>query len=182
MSISLDGFFEGPNHELEWQLVDDELHQHFNDVLRHVGGFLDGRRTHELMAGYWPTADLDPNNSGPVREFASIWRDTPKTVYSRTMDANTTQWNTRVVREVVPEEVQALKAQPGGDLAIGGAEVAAEFLRNDLIDELRIYVHPVVLGEGKPLFPRNHRARFALLETWVFRSGVVLLRYARREA
>src|ERR1051326_8324570 len=106
MSISLDGFFEGPNHELDWQLVDDELHQHFNDVLRPMAGFLDGRVTYELMASFWPTADQDPRSTAPMREFAGIWREMPKIVYSRTLEASDAQWNTRVVREVVPQEVQ----------------------------------------------------------------------------
>src|SRR5262249_17599340 len=74
MSVSLDGFFEGPDRELDWQLVDVELHQHFNEWLAKAGAFLDGRVTYELMAGYWPTADQDPGASAPVIEFARIWR------------------------------------------------------------------------------------------------------------
>ena len=101
LSVSVDGYFEGPNRELDWHLVDDEVHAHFNDVLRDAGAFLSGRRTHELMAGYWPTADQDPDSPPPVAEFAGIWRDKPKIVYSRTLTG--ADWNTRVVRDVVPE-------------------------------------------------------------------------------
>ena len=77
MSVSLDGFFEGPNRELDWHLVDNELHAHFNEQLGAMGAFLDGRVTYELMAGFWPTADTDPSSTGPVVEFARIWLDMP---------------------------------------------------------------------------------------------------------
>ncbi len=101
--MSLDGFFEGPNRDIGWHMVDDELHTHFNEELSTMSAFLDGRVTHELMAGYWPTADQDPSASAPTAEFARIWRDMPKIVYSTTLDH--ADWNTTIVREVVPEEV-----------------------------------------------------------------------------
>lgn len=81
----LDGFFEGPNREIDWHLVDDEWHRYVNDELRQMGAFLCGRVTHELMAGFWPTADADPAVTGPMAEFAGIWRDMPKVVFSRTL-------------------------------------------------------------------------------------------------
>jgi len=178
MSVSLDGFFEGPDHELDWHLVDDELHRHFNEQLGSMGAFLDGRVTYELMAGFWPTADRDPSSTEPVAEFARIWRDMPKIVYSRTLDR--ADWNSTVVRDVVPEEVMELKAQPGGDMVLGGADLAASFMRHDLIDEYRIYVHPVVIGRGKPLFPASDaKIDLKLVETRTFGNGVVLLRYQR---
>jgi dihydrofolate reductase len=178
LSVSLDGFMEGPNREIDWHLVDDELHSHFNDVLSAMGGFLSGRVTHELMAGFWPTADKDPASTPPMVEFARIWRDMPKVVYSRTLDR--ADWNTTVVREVVPEEVMALKAQPGGDLSLGGADLAATFMHLDLIDEYRLYVHPVLIGRGKPLFPPSDvKVDLELVETRAFGNGVVLLRYRR---
>ena len=178
MSVSLDGFIEGPNRELDWHMVDDELHSHFNEVLSAMGAFLSGRVTHELMAGFWPTADTDPSSTGPMVEFARIWRDMPKIVFSRTLER--ADWNTTVVRDLVAEEIQELKAQPGGDLALGGADLAAAFMRHDLIDEYRIYVHPIVIGQGKPLFqPSDARINLRLAETRTFGNGVVLLRYQR---
>lgn len=111
MSVSLDGFFAGLDGGLEWQLVDEELHAHFNDWLRRAGAFLDGRVTYELMAGFWPTADADPDASPPMREFAGIWRDMPKIIFSRTLDR--AGWNSTVVSDVVPEDILALKAEPG---------------------------------------------------------------------
>lgn len=176
MSVSLDGFFEGPDHEIDWHMVDDELHSHFNEQLGAMGAFLSGRVTFELMAGFWPTADSDPTSPRPVIEFARIWRETPKIVYSRTLQR--ADWNTTVVRDVVPAEVMALKSEPGGDLVLGGADLAAEFMRHDLVDEYRIYVHPVLIGRGRSLFPSlASRTPLHLLETKTFGNGVVLLRY-----
>ncbi|WP_145794909.1 dihydrofolate reductase family protein [Kitasatospora atroaurantiaca] len=181
MSVSLDGFFEGPDREIDWHLVDDELHSYFNEQLRALGAFLSGRVTHELMAGFWPTADSDPSSTGPMVEFARIWREKPKIVYSRTLER--ADWNTTIVREVDVEEIRALKAQPGGDLALSGADLAAAFRQHDLIDEYHLCVHPVLIGRGKPLFrPSDARTDLRLAETRAFGNGVVLLRYQRAEA
>ncbi|TMD82298.1 MAG: dihydrofolate reductase, partial [Chloroflexi bacterium] len=121
MSVSLDGYIEGPNREIDWHMVDDELHYHFNQQLKGMGAFLSGRVTYELMAAFWPTADTDPTSPKPIIEFARIWRDMPKIVYSKTLQR--AGWKTTIVRDVVPEEVAQLKAQPGGDLALGGADL-----------------------------------------------------------
>ncbi|MEV1330508.1 dihydrofolate reductase family protein [Micromonospora costi] len=178
MSVSLDGYFEGPGGDLSWHRVDDELHRHFNDELRTMGGYLNGRVAYELMAAFWPTADQDPAASAPTKEYAGIWRDMPKIVYSRTLEK--AGWNATIVREVDPAEVRRLKAEPGGDLVLGGADLMATFLRHDLVDEWRTYVHPVVLGRGRPLFPeRDERIDLRLVETRVFGNGVVLLRHQR---
>lgn len=181
MSVSIDGFFAGPDGELDWQLVDEELHTHFNEWLSEAGAFLDGRVSYELMAGFWPTADADPAASPPMAEFAGIWREMPKIVFSRTLDR--ADWNATVVGDVVPEDIAALKTQTGGDLVLGGADLAATFMRHDLIDEYRIYVHPVLLGRGRPLFrPADLRLGLRLAENRAFGSGVVLLRYERVRA
>jgi dihydrofolate reductase len=177
LQVSLDGYVEGPDREIDWHLVDDELHGHFNERLRTMGAFLEGRVTYELMAGFWPTADQDPSSSPPVVEFAGIWRDMPKIVYSRTLER--ADGNTTVVRDVVADEVLELKAQPGGDLALGGADLADTFRRLGLIDEYWIYVHPVLIGRGTPLFKRaDGRTALTLVDTRAFGNGVVLLRYA----
>ncbi|MER7107560.1 dihydrofolate reductase family protein [Streptomyces sp. NPDC000229] len=178
MSVSLDGFMEGPNRELDWHLVDDELHGHFNEELAAVGAFMSGRVTHELMADFWPTADADPSTPATMAEFAGIWREKPKYVFSSTLQE--AGWNTTVVRDVDPEEVTALAKQYPGDLALGGADLAAAFRRHDLIDAYRIYVHPVLIGRGKRLFPdADTRSDLRLVETRTFGNGVVLLRYER---
>ena len=176
MSVSVDGFIEGPGAEIDWHRVDAPLHRHFNEHLASMSAFLDGRVTYELMAGFWPYADRDPQASTEIAEFARIWRDMPKIVYSRTLrDA---PWNTTVAREVDPDEIRALKRQPGGDMALGGADLAAAFAAHGLIDEYWLYVNPIVLGAGKPLFARSPlRTELELLETRPFENGVVLLRY-----
>jgi dihydrofolate reductase len=180
-SVSLDGFMEGPGRDLSWHLVDDELHTHFNQQLSAMGAFVSGRVTHELMAGFWPTADRDPASPAPMVEFARIWRDKPKIVFSRTLER--ADWNTTVVREVVPEEVSELKERFGGDLVLGGGDLAAAFMKHDLIDEYRLYVHPVVIGRGRSPFPTSDsKIDLRLAETRAFGNGVVLLRYERRRA
>ena len=189
MSVSVDGFIEGPNRELGWQMVNEELHNHFNEAISKMGVALEGRVMHELMARVWPTADTDPASllqAGergllrPTVEFARIWRDIPKMVSSRTLQR--ADWNATILRDVVPQEIQKLKAQPGGDLLLGGADLAAAFLRHDLIDEFRIYVHPVVIGQGKPLSPSGGaQLKFRLGGTRAFSNGVVLLRYQRAD-
>ncbi|MET9800914.1 dihydrofolate reductase family protein [Streptomyces sp. NPDC006368] len=181
MSVSLDGFIEGTDRRIDWHRVDDELHSHFNEQLRTMGAFLNGRVTYELMAGFWPTADAAPSSTGPMAEFAGIWRDMPKIVFSRTL--RRADWNTTIARDVTVDGIMALKARPGGDLALGGADLAAAFMRHDLIDEYRLYVHPVLIGQGKPLFPRtDDRTALTLAEARTFGNGVVLLRYDRPAA
>ena len=176
VSVSLDGFHEGPDGDLGWHLVDEELHEHFNTELARMSAFLDGRVSYELMAGYWPTADEDPASSPATAAFAKIWRDMPKIVYSRTLTE--AGWNSTIVREVVPEEVRAMADAAAGDLALGGARLAAAFRRHGLVDEYRLYVVPVVLGAGTPLFdPTEGPVRLALAGTRTFANGVVLLRY-----
>jgi dihydrofolate reductase len=181
MSVSLDGYMEGPGHDIGWHMVDDEVHGHINEVLGRGGAFLSGRVTHELMAEFWPTADEDPAGPPPIVEFARIWRDMPKVVYSRTLQQ--AGWNTGIVREVVAEEVRALDAETEGDLFLGGARLAAEFLRQDLVDEFRLFVNPMLLGVGTPLFPHlADRRALRLVETRTYGNGVVLLRHERARA
>jgi dihydrofolate reductase len=178
MSVSLDGFFEGPDHDIGWHRVDDELHTYVNEHLAPMSAFLEGRVSYELMEGFWPTADQDPGISPPMREFAGIWRDMPKIVFSRTLEH--VGENAEVRREVDPDEIRALKEEPGGDMAVGGADLADAFRRHDLIDEYRLYVNPVLLGRGRQLFaPADTPSDLRLVETHVFGNGVVLLRHAR---
>ncbi|MER7727553.1 dihydrofolate reductase family protein [Streptomyces sp. NPDC096323] len=178
MSMSLDGYMEGPGRDISWNRVDDELHRYFNERIAELGGFLHGRVVHELMADFWPTADQDPANAGPMAEFAPIWRNMPKYVYSRTQER--VDWATEVFHDVVPEEVMALKEQPGGDLSVGGAGLAASFAALGLIDEYRVYVHPVLIGRGTPMFPTTDTlTALRLTGTRPFGNGVVELRYER---
>ncbi|AZM57049.1 deaminase [Streptomyces sp. WAC 01529] len=176
MSVSLDGFMEGPDRDIDWHVVDNELHRHFNDWCKTLSAFLEGRVTWQLMADYWPTADQDPAASEVEAEFAGIWRDMPKYVFSRTLPE--AGWNTTILREVVPEEILALKEKASGDLVVGGADLAASFLRMGLVDEIHTYVHPVLIGRGKPMFLAPEvKAGLRLAGTRTFGSGVVQLRH-----
>jgi dihydrofolate reductase len=112
VQVSLDGFFEGAKKEIDWHMVDDELHAHIIEELKPMGAFLSGRVTYELMAAYWPTADADPASTPHAKEFAPIWRDMPKVVYSRTLTS--AGWNTTIAREVVREEVEGSRLGPVG--------------------------------------------------------------------
>ncbi|MCY0928634.1 dihydrofolate reductase family protein [Streptomyces sp. H27-H1] len=180
MSVSLDGFIEGPQRQIDWHRVDDDLLEYIDDQLRSAGGMLMGRVTYEMMDAYWATAGADPAATAHVSRFAGFWHSAEKYVYSRTLETGPADPRATLVRDVVPAEVAALKAAPGGDLTLGGADLAASFLRHDLVDEYRIYVHPVRIGRGKPLFPPTDApVPLRLEETRAFGNGVVLLRYAR---
>ncbi|WP_425554707.1 dihydrofolate reductase family protein, partial [Kitasatospora putterlickiae] len=107
MSVSLDGRFEGPDHDISWGRVDEEVHRYLNAELGRMGGFVSGRITHQLLADYWPTADRDPDLEPWMAEFARIWRAMPKTVFSRTL--RRADWNTTVLPEVTPEAALGTK-------------------------------------------------------------------------
>ena len=173
--MSIDGFIDGPGGDISWHRVDEELHLHMNEVIGRASGLLEGRVSHQLMSDYWPTADEDPDAPPAIVEFARVWRALPKVVYSRTLTSD--PWAT-VVPEVVPAEVQALR-EGDGFLIVGGANLGRTFLELDLVDELRVYVHPVLVGDGKRLFPGGITRDWELEESHAFGNGVVLLRYAR---
>jgi dihydrofolate reductase len=176
MSVSLDGFVETPSRSLDWVLVDEELHAFFNDEARAMSAFLYGRRLYDVMTAYWPTAETDPAATPAMLEFARIWKDTPKIVFSRTLER--VEWNSRLVRDDAAAEVARLKAQPGFDMDVGGPTIASTLMRSGLIDEYRLFVQPVILGAGTPFFPSlDDRIGLTLVETRTFGSGVVYLRY-----
>lgn len=179
LNVSLDGFVETPDHSLDWTVVDEELHQWFNDQTRGLSASLYGRRLYELMADYWPTGDSDPQATAAEREFAAIWRDMPKIVFSSTLEK--VDWNSRLVRGGdIGEELDRLRGEFDGDLDVGGATLAASFIRRRLVDEFRLVVHPVVIGSGTPFFPPDmDRTSLRLKETRVFDSGVTYLGYER---
>ncbi len=181
MSSSLDGFIEGPNGDLSWSFPDQELHQHFNDRERSIDTYLYGRGLYENMAAFWPTADANPNASKVEIEYARLWKSKEKIVFSTTL--KDVGWNSHLVRENIADEVKKLKLLPGKDMSLGGAGIAASFIQLDLIDEYGLYIHPVILGSGKPMFPHLHdRINLGLVETHAFGSGVVLLRLAKKGA
>ena len=176
MMVSLDGFIETAQHRLDWIIIDEELHTFANEQARDMGTFLYGRRLYELMAAYWPTADANPSTPPCMAEFARIWRDKPKVVFSKTLAK--VEWNSRLVRDNITEVITKLKQEPGRDMSIGGPNIASTFMRLGFVDEYRLLVNPVVLGAGTPFFPTlDRRISLRLVEKQTFGAGVVYLRY-----
>jgi dihydrofolate reductase len=176
MQVSLDGFIEASDGDIGWSVPDAELHQHFNEMEAAIGVHLYGRRMYEIMSSYWPTADQQPSVSQVEIEYARLWCSMPKIVFSTTLEK--VAWNSRLVRGNIAEEVSRLKSQPGKDMSVSGAGLAASFLQLGLIDEYRLYINPILLGSGKPMFPpMKERISLKLVETRQFGSRVVLMRY-----
>ena len=177
MSVSLDGFIAGPNGEIDWSVPDVELHRFHNQHMRELGAHLCGRRLYEVMT-YWETAEENPSAAEHELEFARIWKQLPKIVFSKTLEE--VEGNDRLVRDGVADEVAKLKEEPGKDLAVGGAGLASTLIELGLIDEYRLFVCPVVLGAGTPYFPAlEERIGLELVETRTFASRVVYVRYRR---
>ena len=179
LNVSLDGFIETAERSLEWTMMDDELHQWFNDQERTFDASLYGRRIYELMNGHWPHALSDPTVTGVEHEYAQIWNAVPKIVFSSSLDA--VEGNARLVRGGdVTEELERVREEFPGDLNVGGATLAASFIRAGLVDEYRLVVHPVVIGGGTPFFPAlDAPLRLRLTDTHQFSSGVVYEAYER---
>jgi dihydrofolate reductase len=179
MTVSLDGFIAGPSGEIDWSPPEEELHRFHNARTAELGGHLLGRRLYQEMT-YWDTADADPAAGEIVREFAGIWQALPKVVFSTTLE-RVEGSNVRLATGSVADEVARLKAEPGGDLGVGGAGLAAACIALGLVDEFQLFVSPVVLGGGTPyLPPLDERIELELLETRTFGSRVVYLRCGRR--
>jgi dihydrofolate reductase len=177
MGVSLDGFIAGPDGEIDWSAPDEELHRFHNQQTREMGAHLCGRRLYETMV-YWETAEQNPSATDYELEFARIWKNMPKIVFSKTLEK--VEGNARLVRDSVAEEVAKLKEGPGKDLAVGGAGLASTCIKLGLIDEYRLFVSPVVLGGGTPYFPAlDERINLELVETQTFGSRVVYVRYRR---
>jgi dihydrofolate reductase len=176
MGVSLDGYIVGPHGDFDWTEPDEEVFRFVTDEIRQIGVHLLGRRLYETML-YWETADQDPLLSAPMLEWAAIWKRLPKVVFSTTLSA--VQGNARLASGGLAEEIERLRAGPGeGDIAIGGASLAAEAAASGLIDEYRARVYPVLVGGGTPYFcQRQDRVDLELVETRTFSSRVVYLRY-----
>lgn len=177
MGVSADGYIAGRGGEIDWTAPNEELHRFHNDLVRETGVHLYGRGLYEEML-FWETAQERPLAAEQV-EFAEIWKATPKLVFSRTLDS--VQGNATLADGDVAEEVTRLKRQDGGDLAVGGAGLAATLIELNLIDEYLLFVSPVVLGGGTPYFPPlQNRLDLELVQTRTFSSRVVHTRYRRR--
>jgi dihydrofolate reductase len=173
-AISADGYFEGPNHEIDWHNVDEEFNQLALDQLDSVDTLLFGRVTYEMMAGYWPTVDATKDD--PV--VAEKMNSKAKVVFSKSLDK--ADWNnTRLVKGDIRTELMQLKAQPGKDLIIfGSSDLSVSLAEMGLIDEYRVMVNPVILGSGKPILQGiPERMVLKLLKTHTMHNGNVILYY-----
>ncbi len=180
--VSLDGFFAGPKGEIDWHVVDEEFNQYAIDLLNTVDTILFGRVTYQLFESYWPIAAKNPSTPKSDLEIAHKINDMTKIVFSKTLEK--TDWkNARLVREIIPEEITKMKKQPGKDMVIyGSGSIVSTLTRLGLIDEYRIIVNPVVLGNGKPLFKDiSDRLRLKLVKIKRFKSGIVCLYYTQAQ-
>jgi dihydrofolate reductase len=175
--MTLDGYIEGPQHELDWVIADDELHDFYARLLGTADLILYGRVTYQLMLSYWPGAPSNPQLTGGMLRFAQALNPMRKVVYSKTLKE--AGWNTEVISSLVPEQIKQLKAQPGRDILLGGgAAIAQQFMRLGLIDEYQLVIMPVAIGHGKALFGAvSGRPKLALQWSQVFTSGAVVLCY-----
>ena len=177
MGVSLDGYIVGPDGDIiPAAPPDEEVWRLVTDEIRGVGVHLMGRRLYETML-YWETADQDPSLDDEELAWAALWKPLPKVVFSTTLSA--VQGNARLASGGLAEEIERLRAEPGeGDIAIGGATLAAEAAALGLIDEYQVMVYPVLVGGGIPYFPQHdRRVDLELVETRTLSSGIVYHRY-----
>lgn len=177
--LTLDGFFEGPQHEIDWHLADAEFNEYAIALMAELDTLLFGRRTYELMAAYWPS----PEGRRDDPQVADGMNRLQKVVFSRTLEH--VDWeNSRLVHGDPAAEVARLKQQPGKNMAIfGSVDLSAGLIRQNLIDEYRLFYNPILLGAGNPAFKAlGARIPLRLVGSKIFQSGLVLLSYRPLQA
>jgi len=175
-SLSLDGYIDATRGDPDWMFPDEELHRHFNELESSVDTHLYGRRMYELMAEFWPTADVQSAAPDYIVDYARIWRAMPKVVFSKTLAR--VDWNAELVPGDALEAVARLKRQPGKSMSVGGSALATSLAQGGLIDEFRFYVMPTIVGSGTPIFHTlSKHIDLTPYEVRQFTSGAVLLRY-----
>jgi dihydrofolate reductase len=174
---SLDGYVADEHGKFEWAEPDEEVHSLVNDLERSVGTYLYGRRMYEVLVA-WESLSL-ADQPPYIRDFAEIWRAADKIVYSKTLETVSSA-KTRIERDFDPEAVRQLKASTGSDLTVGGPELAAQAIKAELVDELHMFVAPIVVGGGTKALPDNVRLELELRDERRFGNGMVHLRYHAR--
>jgi dihydrofolate reductase len=175
---SVDGYIADEEGKFEWAAPDEEVHAFINDLARPVGTFLLGRRMYDVLEYWEDPPDLDEQPS-PMRAFAEIWRAADKVVYSRTLESAPTA-RTRIERDFDAEAIRQLKATSDRDLSVGGPNLAAQAITARLVDEIQLFVVPVVVGAGTLALPRDGRIDLELVDERRFRKGTVFLHYRTR--
>jgi dihydrofolate reductase len=175
---SFDGYIEDEDGNFDWGVPDEEVHTFVNDLERPIGTYLYGRRMYEVMV-YWETAHLLADQPPYVQDFAEIWQAADKIVYSNTLEAVSSA-KTRIERDFDPEAIRKVKAAAGRDFTVGGPDLASHALEAGLVDELHLFVAPVVVGGGKQSLPDNVRLELELLDEHRFGNGMVHLHYRTR--
>lgn len=176
MNVSLDGYMEDEHGSLEWSISDDEVFEFWTDFQKSLDTYLYGHRFYDSMV-YWETYDIhNDGQTGKTGEFAEIWRNAEKIVYSRSLQSVLSA-RTELRYEFDPDEVRNLKASLYKDISIGGAELAGHAMNQRLVDECFLVVHPVILGGGKRAFPDDLHVKLELLGERRFKSGAVHLHY-----
>ena len=174
-NVSLDGYIEDAHGSFDWTEPTDEVFAFITDLIRPVGTHLYGRRMYETMA-VWETQPDLAAQSDLMADFANVWQAADKVVYSTTLDEVSTA-NTRLERRFDPDSLREMKTSAAGDLAVGGPTLAAHAFHAGLVDECQLFVHPVLVGAGKPAFPTDAHIQLDLLDENRFGNGVVNLRY-----
>jgi dihydrofolate reductase len=178
MNVSLDGYVADRAGSLEWTAMDEELHQWFNDDMRRYDAILYGRGLYETMTPYWPNVPSDPTSVGVELEFAQLWLERPKIVFSSTLES--VDWNSRLVRGDVAEALPKLREEFPGDISVAGPTLAAGLIAKGLVDEFKLMIHPVILGGGKRYWPEHDRPLdLELVEERRIGSRFLLLDYRR---
>jgi dihydrofolate reductase len=175
---SLDGYVADEDGNFEWAVPDEELHTFINDLERPVGTYLYGRRMYEVMVG-WESAHTLPDQPPFMLDFAQIWQAADKIVYSKTLETVSSA-KTRIERDFDPEAVRQIKARAGRDILVGGPELAAQAMKTGLVEELHLFLAPIVVGGGKQSLPNNVRLELEVLDERRFSNGMVYLHYRTR--
>jgi dihydrofolate reductase len=176
--MSLDGYVADEEGKFDWAAPDEEVHRFVNDLERPVGTYLCGRRMYEVMS-YWETADTLAGQPAFMQDFARIWQAADKIVYSKTLETVASA-RTRIERDFDPGAIRQMKAQVGRDITVGGPDLAAQAIEAGLVDELHLFVSPIVVGGGNRSLPDNVRLQLELLDEHRFGNGVVYLHYRTR--
>jgi dihydrofolate reductase len=175
---SLDGYVADESGNFDWAAPDEEVHRFVNDLERSIGTYLYGRRMYEAMR-YWETAHTAADQPTVAQDFAQIWQAADKIVYSKTLETASSA-RTRIERGFDPEAVRQMKARAGRDISVGGPDLAAQAIRAGLVDQVQLFLVPVVVGGGNPSFPNHVSLQLELLDERRFGNGTVYLHYRPR--